>query len=578
MKCLNCGAELPEGAKFCGSCGASAMPPQEPVAEEQMNPAETPVWNEETVAEAAAPAEEKAPSKVKLAMAAVAAKVKPVLAPVVEKCKPFVQKNKLYLTGAACLVLMLVMVLIVVSIFTAGNGYTPFEHAISAFVSNDGEVLLRYDNKKIIKTGIEAESIGDTQVSIDGNVYAFLTSEDQLVVAKGKKVTVVSDDVTEFKLSVTGKGIGYVTENEDGEATLKLHKVGSKKSTTVLEDFNYASYAMSPDGKSMAYFKYDSENGESDLMFFNGSKHTKITSSKVVLVGLANKGKYIYAVGTNDENDTILYSYNTKGDKQKLGDCMSTAFCFNEDHTQVLFFDGNMSLSEGVEYKTYIATKGKEAKKVSSSLATPMVPQGSEIFTQGVVATIPTDTLFNKVYSCFKDGQYNAWVIKKNVDKSSKLASNIDDAVLDASAEYLYYTDKDNDLKMLKISHGDRASDKAKLIAEDVESFVVTSDRKRVYFVSEDSLYSVKGKSGKGKRTIASEDVARTLVLNQDDICYYYVDGDVHACSNGKKGKLVVADAEKLYAYANGVVYVETDDAMYATKTAKKPAKIYSEG
>ena len=30
MKCPKCGAALPEGAKFCGSCGARLTPPAEP--------------------------------------------------------------------------------------------------------------------------------------------------------------------------------------------------------------------------------------------------------------------------------------------------------------------------------------------------------------------------------------------------------------------------------------------------------------------------------------------------------------------------------------------------------------------
>ena len=83
-------------------------------------------------------------------------------------------------------------------------------------------------------------------------------------------------------------------------------------------------------------------------------------------------------------------------------------------------------------------------------------------------------------------------------------------------------------------------------------------------------------KNGKGKKTVANEDVGDTLVLNQKDICYYFVDGDVYASSNGRKGKLVVAEADELDATPNGIVYIETDDATYATKTAKKPKKTYT--
>jgi hypothetical protein len=152
-----------------------------------------------------------------------------------------------------------------------------------------------------------------------------------------------------------------------------------------------------------------------------------------------------------------------------------------------------------------------------------------------------------------------------------------DDVKLDESAKYLYYINKDEDLKMLKISHGDRAADKAKLIAEDVENFVVTSDRSKVYYISEDALYCVNGKNGKSKKTIANEDVGHSLALNQSDVCYYYVEGDIYASSNGGKGTLVVAEVENMDVSPNGIVYIETEDVMYASKTAKKPTKIFSE-
>ena len=574
MKCENCGTELAEDVKLCNACGTAlnAEPaPEKTTAEVSEVPAET--------TECPAPKKEKGPSKVKQALIGIVAKVKPVVTPVVEKCRPFVQKNKLWFVGGACLAILLITVLVIASACNTGNGYTPFEHAISAQVSEDGEVLIRYDNKKVIKTGIESTSITNRQLSIDGNVLAFLTSEDALVVVKGKKATVVAEGVTEYILSVTGQGIAYVTEDEDGEATLMLMKVGKKKATTVAEDFNHSDFDLSPDGKSIAYFKYDSENDESDLMFFNGSKHKKIASNKVDLIGLSNKGKYIYVVAYDAENnENTLYTYNTKGNKQKLGTCLDVAYAFNEDHTQIMFYDGELDWETGIEAKTYISTKGKEAKRLSSSLARPIIPSGSLTYSVGDVGTIPTDNLYNKTYTCYKDNQINIWFLKKNPDKSNKLISNVgDDYVLDASGKYLYYTNKENNLKVLKISHGDRASDKAKLIAEDVDNFVVTSDRSRVYYISEDALYSVNGKNGKNKKTIANEDVGYTLALNQKDICYYYVEGDVYACSNGKKGKMVVAEADDIDVSPNGIVYIETEDAMYASKTAKKPTKIFSE-
>lgn len=574
MKCTNCGTELAEDAKFCDSCGTSTNPENDAVAETVAPETEVVTEAVETT-ESAEPTKEKAPSKIGPALAAFGAKVKTVAQPIVDKCKPFVQKNKLWIAGGACLAILLITVLIVVSACNDGNGFTPFEHAISAFV-DDGEVMIQYENKKVIRTGIEARGIDDEQTSIDGNVVAFLTYEYQLVVVKGKKATVVADNVTDFVLSVYGDSVGFTTENDDNETTLKLLKVGKKKAKTVCNDIKGSTFELSPDGKSVAYFREDGE--ETELMYFNGSKSKRITSSDVELVSLSNKGKYIYVTGKNDEGDTYLFSYNARGNKSKLGECVSIAFAFNEDRTQVLFFDGSIGLG-GIDVKTYVSKKGKEAIRISSGMATPLLPSNSITYSSGYNgATFPTDDLFNKVYEVEKDGQKNIWLLKKNMDKSQKLAGNVHDATLDASGEYVYFCNKDQDLKVLKVSHGDRAADKAKLIAEEVDEYVVTSDRSKVYFISEDTLCSVNGKNGKGKKTIASDGVGYELLLNQKDICYYTVEGDVYACSNGRRGKMVVAEYDDMYASPNGIIYVETEDAIFATKTAKKPAKTFTWG
>ena len=284
MKCTNCGAEIADGAKFCGACGTAA--PTVDTVPEEIN---APITEE--AAEVATETAPKAPCKAKLAFAAMGEKIKAVMAPVAEKCKPFIQKNKLWIAGGACLAILLLTVLVIVGACNQGNGFLAYEHAISATVE-DGQVYVQYDNKKIVKTNIEAESIRNRQYSLDGNILTFLTNEGQLVVVKGKKATVVASDVTDYILSVNGEGIGFITKNDDDEYALKLLKVGKKKAKTVMAA-DPGDFEISPDGKSMIYLKVDEEGDKTELMYFNGSKSKKITSNEVELVGLSNKGKQI---------------------------------------------------------------------------------------------------------------------------------------------------------------------------------------------------------------------------------------------------------------------------------------------
>ena len=55
---------------------------------------------------------------------------------------------------------------------------------------------------------------------------------------------------------------------------------------------------------------------------------------------------------------------------------------------------------------------------------------------------------------------------------------------------------------------------------------------------------------------------------------YYIMDGDAYVCTNGKKGTKVVSDAAALTSSPSGVAYVMGEDALYATKTSKKPKSI----
>ena len=147
MKCLNCGAELPDGAKFCGNCGSAVTVASAP-AEEVIVTAQETVVPTETPAEAEVTPEttpEKAPSKVKLAMAAAGVKLKALAEkakPVVDRCKPFVEKNKLWIACGACAVVLLLTILIVVSALTAGNGFIAYEHSIQLLPAED-ELMLK---------------------------------------------------------------------------------------------------------------------------------------------------------------------------------------------------------------------------------------------------------------------------------------------------------------------------------------------------------------------------------------------------------------------------------------------------
>lgn len=546
MFCPKCGAENAEDSRFCTACGnaLNTAPVEQIVSEEACENVSAPVTDD-------------APKKDILAT------VKHLL----EKVTPFLQKYKLFVAGGLAIVACIVCIALLCAIFGGGNGYDAYKHNIEVSVE-DGEIVVIYDAKKAKHTGLEADGIEKTQSSMDGSVLALLTDDGQLAVVKGTKLTVVEEEVEHFVLSVDGTGIGYVTENDDAY-TLHLYNVKNKKTREVTDWLADDEFALAPNGDSICYYEQKEDDEEASLMYFKGSKSTKITSSEVYLIGLSNNGKYIYVLAEDDEGDEYLYSYNTKGDRDKIGACNAPAFYFNEDHTQILYFNGD----DG--YKSYISAKGKEGNKIASSIAYPLLPNSSRGFTTDFTYTAPTDNLYNKVYVCQGDSGSNVWYIRKNSDRSVKLVNSVSNVTLSEDAKLVYYVD-DGELKVLTVSKGDNASDKAKVLAEDVDNYVVASDCKKLYYTCDESLYCVNAKTGKGKKTVANDEVSSRLYINAKDVVYYIMDGDAYATKNGSKGKKVVSDATSLYDTANGIVYVESDGTIYATKGAKKPTKIFT--
>lgn len=538
MNCTNCGAEIAPGSKFCVSCGSSVA--EAPVAEQQVY---TPA------PEAAAPAPEAAGSK--LDMNAVKSQLTDTISPIAQKLKPILS-NKKVLMGIAGVVALLVIIGIISAIASSGNGFIKLKQSTMA-IHNGDNVSIVVDNKVLSDT-IDSDSTPETSSSLNGKVTAILTDEGELYVVNGKKLNKVDEDVIDFQLSVSGKGLAYVVDGDE-DYTLSLYTVSSKKSTTVSDELYSLNYAIAPDGKSVTYVVDDDD--ETEVMYFKGSKSEKVASDVEAILGMSNNGKYIYIVSENDDGEGILYSYNKKGEREKLGDIDSEYVRFNDDHTQIMFYSGD---------KTYISNKAKDAEKAASDTLRLVVAPTSQSVTSDYATTYPVSSLFDHVY--YGD---DAWLIKKNSDKNIKLVSNVSGCSLDESAEYLYYIHDYEELQVLKISQGDKASQKAKTLAEDISNYVVTSDRKKVYYISDETLYSVNGKKGGTPKKITNDDVeSYYLAINSKDVVYYIMDGDAYACSNGKKGTKVVTDAVGMTSTPTGVAYIMGEDALYATKTSKK--------
>jgi dipeptidyl aminopeptidase/acylaminoacyl peptidase len=469
-------------------------------------------------------------------------------------------KNKKIFGGIVAAVAILAIICVVGWLFGNNNGFVATKAHITPIVV-DGEVRIMVDNK-LLEDTIDGKSVDAGSSSLNGKVVAFTTDENILYVVNGKKVTKVAEDVLSCQVSTSGKGVAYLTDADEGYS-LNLYKVSGGKDTKVSDDVGSYSFAISPDGKSVAYFVDGDDHNE--LMYFKGSESVKIASEEVALLGLSNSGKQIYVTRKDDNGENIVYSYNTKGEKEKLGKTDDYAVYFNEKHTEIMFFN---------EGKTYIAAKGKEGVKMSSDELHLVVAPNASTNSDGAAYTYPVSSLFNHVYLSRDDDGMNAWMIKKNPDKNVKLASDVSNVTLDKSGKYLYYVHDGEELMVLKVSDGDKASNKAVELADDVSTYVVESGRGKVYYVSDGELYSVNGKKGGKPKEIADEIDGYSLAISAKNVVFYISDGDLYACSNGKSGERALSDCSAVSNTCNGVIYAIDDDAIYASKGSKKVEKV----
>ena len=612
MHCTKCGAVLAPGAKFCTTCGAAVetyapaeayVPEYAPV---ESAPEYVPV---EAQAPVVAPeAEQK--EGFKIDVTAVKDQLVETLKPITDKIKPIFAKKavRFGIIGGFALLLVLGIVL---GLLGNTGGFVTLKQT-TKLEEVDGELKIIVNGKltkNTIELGYRRDRDGDiiendgkkeyrdwsTGRSLDGKVTVVWVygdvyeSEDSwyshtagdLYVINGKKLQKIAEDVCDYEISVSGKGISYLVRNDSDEDdkfttyTLSLYNVGNKKTTTISDEVASSSTAIAPNGKSVAYYEGDEGDEEYEieytLMYSNGKKTEKITSNEVNLVGMSNNGKYIYAVRANkDEEKTeyTLYSYNTKGDGNKLGKIDSEygySVSFNKDLTQVMFTNDG---------KTYISTKGKEAVKAYSGELSLVTPANAAYSYR----VNPVSNLYNHAYIA-RDGENNRSVmlIKKNSDKNVRLASKASNVQIDNSGEYLYYLYDGEDARVTKISYGEKATEKFTVLAEDVDGFIATPNGKYVYFVSDGTLYSTNGQKGGKKTTVCSENVDGADVSSKGNL-YYIYDGDLYVTSNGKKGKKVLSDVEEVYCTASGEIYAETADALYASTGAKKLKKLMDLG
>ena len=464
--------------------------------------------------------------------------------------KPYLKNPKVLITLGIPLII-LVAVIVLWAVAGRGNGFIEYRQNIEIVDLGDDIHILVDD--KLTSDIIYDRDSDAIQNSLDGSTCAFLTDKKELYIVNGQHLKQIAEDVIYYELSAGGTGLAYAVK-EDSLYSLTLYNIEKAKGIHLTNEMCSLDFSVSPDGLSAAY--YESRNNNEVLIYSNGDKTVPVTYDNSDLVGLSDKGKYIYAICKDDGGELRLYSFNTRGKRNKLGEVTTSSIKFNDDHTQIMFYNNG---------KSYISVKGKEGIKASANALYLVTVPNSRSASDNNAITYPVSSLFDHVYTCSDGVHTSAWLIQKNPNRSELLVSDVSGCTLDASARYLYYIYDNDELRWVKISDGASASDRYHSVAKDVDNYVLTGNRRRVYYINNRVLYSCNGKKGGNDRCLTDKELGYSLCLNRNDVAFFVMDGNLYSCGNGKKINMVLSGVESVFQSANGTVYAYADGSFYSS-------------
>lgn len=437
------------------------------------------------------------------------------------------------------------------------SSFLPYKQNINILSHHDGLHVVVDDT--VLDPVLKVDNREKLSSSIDGRTAAFLTDAKELYLVQDHELKKIADDVIHFEISSSGMGVAFAQKYAQQYA-LTLYDPASGTRKEITASLSRLDFSLSPDGQSVAYY---TEADDSDvLMCHRKGKELTICREKSDLVGLSDDGTHIYAVCPKITGTSALFAFNHKGKSTELGPVTSISFKFNANHRQIMFYNNG---------KTMISTNGQQALKISSNPLYLVTAPNSNSASDGNSITLPVKTLFDHVYTCSDGESTSAWLIHKDPAKSKRLVSRVSGCTLDASGEYLYYIHDLSQLCVMKISNGSSLS---QTLAENVDNYVVSSDRNKVFYTSEEALYCTNGKRPGTPRLIAQEVASYNLAMSASDTMFYLSGSDLYIYKNKRRSILAAQNIQTFYCSPNNAVYIIGDDEIYAAYTKKQPVKI----
>lgn len=416
------------------------------------------------------------------------------------------------------------------------------------------------------------------QVSLDHSAAAVLIEEDawyagSLYYLTDKANILVDDNVYQFVLSDSGRGIAYLRDFDREAGTGDLYLYNGKERKPVATGVHHDSVQISPDGKSVAYAVREGADSPAftGYIAINGKKPAPLGRRRPLAV--SNGGKYVYALQADSLAGGTFDLYLKRGRKETLLRAGLHAADFrlilNEDYSEAIINGGGRS---------YLTVKGAEPEPIGryplrAVVADNRIPGRTTNY--GAVTVYKRNSLRNTAYFngsndiVYLPGSGESTVIQR----SSHMAHPVDvhlyvdgfgfnwTAYVDEAQTALLYIDEHR--RLFRKSLDDPMAP-AKLLADNAHCFVASPDLRHIYFMDDGhALYYIGGR-GKPKQLAADVDRMK-LVTSPDGETVYFLDdyrengGTLYASSKGRKPRQITEDVHDMFSTPLGVGYARHD-------------------
>ena len=385
--------------------------------------------------------------------------------------------------------------------------------------------------------------------SLDGTKVILLVQEKYGYNAKGTYTlynqdgAVIAEEVTSARLSLNGEAIVYLANvNYDPDpfipTTGDLILYSNGATTVVVEEIDFGSFSISPDGKAVTYTVWNPDAVNYDSYYYYAGV-TDSLETGCIASGISNEAEYIYYTG----EDRCMYILTRGGAAKKVSDGYLTSFASNKDFTEVIF-------SESTSDTLYLSKNGGERIALEGGrferLITPYnTAHDDELGVVGVKTF--ADTFYtngNSVY--YINESYETRLVDRIVNSDQVFLADDGKTLTyysvippepEDTAVYFY----GGLTAILQINGKDPNSEPA-TFAENIgqpRNIVATTDGKAVFYADySEGLLFQKGK-GDPKQVSGITYFAKDKYALFDGDKLFFADGDGVFVSDGGEGKAV---------------------------------------